>query len=157
MHAISNTLPRSEVYLPSPLPTHKLPNVCLKLNIQQNAPSPLFFFWIVVVLTPWVRELSLQNPHEERDQRGNTTHLKCPPKTAQHSIRERFRSSYTAKRHLKFCIWNTFDYQAFQFPSAQISPTTFTQKHSTDCSTERPQRQNTAVNVQHLNSDMLLA
>lgn len=124
-------------------------------TVQQNAPSPLFFFWGVVVLTPWVRELSLQNPHEERDQPGNTTHFSVLPKRLS-TVFVRSRSSYTAKRHFKFCIWNTFDYQAFQFPSAQISPTTFTQKHSTDCSTERPQRQSTAVNVQHLNSDMFL-
>lgn len=124
-------------------------------TVQQNAPSPLFFFWVVAVLTPWVRELSLQNPHEERDQPGNTTHWKCPPRMAQHSIRERSRSSYTAKRHFKFCIWNTFAYRAFEFPSAQISPTTSTQKHSTDCPAERLQRQNTAVDVQHLNSAML--
>lgn len=125
-------------------------------TVQQNAPSPFFFFWVVVVLTSWVRELSLQNPHKERDQPGNTTHLKCPPKTAQHSIRERSRPSYTAKRHFKFYVWNTFNYWAFEMSSAQISPTASTQKHSTDCPTERLQRQNTAVNVQHLNSDMFL-
>jgi len=38
----------------------------------------------------------LQTPREERAQLGNTTRWKRPPSTAQRSIRERSRSSYTA-------------------------------------------------------------
>lgn len=62
---------------------------CVSQMRQFNkCPLPPFLFWGGVVLTPWVRELSLQNPHEERDQPGNTTHFKCPPKMAQQGIRE---------------------------------------------------------------------
>lgn len=50
-------------------------------------PPPPPFFCLFCVLTPWIREISLQNPHEERDSAGehHTFQVSSQNSSAQYS------------------------------------------------------------------------